>query len=71
VPKIEIINKKDSQLAEKNGVILALIDGDNHKFYNANKILIFLLCIGLCFCGLKASNQEVIGKRFSHSLTPF
>jgi hypothetical protein len=41
VPKIEIINKKDSQLAEKNGVILALIDGDNHKFYNANKILIF------------------------------
>jgi hypothetical protein len=41
VPKIEIINKKDSQLAEKNGVILALIDGDNHKFYNAYKILIF------------------------------
>jgi hypothetical protein len=40
VPKIEIINKKDSQLAEKNGVILGLIDGDNHKFYNANKILI-------------------------------
>jgi hypothetical protein len=43
VPKIEIINKKDSQLAEKNGVILALIDGDNHKFYNANKILICTL----------------------------
>jgi len=31
VPKIEIINKKDSQLAEKNGIILTLIGGDNLK----------------------------------------
>ncbi len=28
-------------MAEKNGVILALIDGDNHKFCKAYKILIF------------------------------
>jgi hypothetical protein len=47
VPKIEIINKKDSQLAEKNGLILTLIGVDDLKFYDAYKILIFSLHLPL------------------------
>jgi len=69
VPKIEIITKKDSQLGEKNGVILALIDSDNHKFYNAYKILIFSLVLAFASVAQKPQIKRLY-KLFSDSLSP-
>lgn len=64
MPKIEIINKKDSQLAEKNGIILTLIYGDNLKFYDGYKILIFSLA--LAFASV-AQKPQINRLSVSHS----
>jgi len=64
VPKIEIINKKDSQLAEKNGIILTLINGDKLKFYNAYQILIFSLALAFASVAQKPQIKRLLASYF-------
>ena len=70
MPKIEIITKKDSQLAEKNGIILTLIGGDNLKFYNDYKILILSLALAFASEAQKPQIKRLsisdFGIRFYH-----